>query len=283
MARRKIVKGEDVPIVKLVPLHERKASNRSRTRLSASINSIGLIEPLAVYKENGSYMILDGYLRYKTCLDLGIETVPCIILPNKEAYTFNRMINPITPVQEHRMITQSLETLSEDTIAKTLGLTTLRHKLTDAFLSKLHPRVIEAYDKRKIRKVTVEDLTFVKPERQAQILDEMARVSDFSTAYARTLILRTPPALRNKKGKGTNPWEKGSRQKKELTTKLEEAEQRYDFYSMLYRQYVTDLLKLCIYVRKLISNEKVAEYIQTQHPEILERFQSIVFEAEGGK
>jgi len=35
---------------------------------------------------------------------------------------------------------------------------------------------------------------------------------------------------------------------------------------------MTDLLKLCIYVRRLITNERVAAYMQKRHPELLERF-----------
>ena len=181
------------------------------------------------------------------------------------------------------MISKSMENLSEDTIAKTLGLVGLRHKLNQNLLSQLHPRVIEAYDKRKIRKVTVEDLTFVKPERQAEILDEMKRVSDYRPPYARTLVLRTPPPLRNMKTRGADPWDQSARQRKELTSKLEDAEKRYDFYSMLYRQYVSDLLRLSIYVRKLISNEKISAHLQANHPEIFDRFQTIVFESEGGR
>ena len=64
---------------------------------------------------------------------------------------------------------------------------------------------------------------------------------------------------------------------------LGEVEKRYDFYSGLYRQYVTDLLKLCIYVRQLISNRRIAAYMKSRHPEMLERFSEIVFETEGKK
>ena len=284
MAKRPDIKGEDVPIVKLVPLHERKVNARSYNRLMSSIKSIGLIEPLCVYKENGSYVILDGFLRYKVCLNLGIETLPCMILPNKDAYTPNRMVNHITPIQESKMITQSLDTLSEERIVQTLGLTTLRNHIDRETFIHLHQQVIDAYEDRTIRKVTATEMAYVKPERQVAILEEMRRVSDFSASFARTLILRTPPNLRNKKLKRRSPWEQGAKQKKELAVKLEEAEQRYDFYSMLYRQYVTDLLKLCIYVRKLISNEKVSSYLKEHHAEIFATFQRIVFETErGGK
>ena len=282
MAKKAEVRGEDVPIVKLVPLHERRLTQPGYKKIVASIASVGLIEPLCVYKEGDQYFILDGYLRYRACLDLGIHTVPCLIMKNKEAYTCNRMVNHLTPVQETRMLNKSLETLSEDTIAKALGLARIAHRVEDWILRCLHPDIVEALERKKILKVTAQDLCFVKPERQAEILNQMEKTGDFSAAYARTLILRTPPSMRNRRARAGNPWDQCAKQRKELTMKLEEAEHRYDFYSMLYRQYVTDLLKLCIYVRKIISNERLVEHLRENHPHVLERFQTIVFEAEGG-
>ncbi|MFB0552322.1 MAG: hypothetical protein ACETWQ_03310 [Phycisphaerae bacterium] len=71
--------------------------------------------------------------------------------------------------------------------------------------------------------------------------------------------------------------------KKQLVEKLEEVEKRYDFYTNLYRQYSADLLKLCVYARKLITNENIRAHLENNLPEILERFEKIVFETEGQK
>ena len=125
------MKGEDVPLAKLVPLHTRSANKRGYGRILASIKAVGLIEPLCVFEEQGEYIILDGYLRYRACRELGIETVPCLVLPIKEAYTYNRMVNHLSAVQENRMLHQSLGTITEETIAKTLGLATIKHRLID--------------------------------------------------------------------------------------------------------------------------------------------------------
>ena len=98
------VEGKDVPIVKLMPLRERKVSQKGYKKLVASIKAVGLIEPLCVYPENGHFVILDGYIRYKACLDLGIEVLPCWLYENKEAYTFNKMVSRLSPIQETRML-----------------------------------------------------------------------------------------------------------------------------------------------------------------------------------
>ena len=107
MVKGKKVNGLDVPVEKLRPLAERKINlekNKGYKRILSSIEQVGLIEPLSVYPENGEYLILDGYLRYLACRSLGAETVPCILCEEKEAYTFNRMVNRLSPHQEMRML-----------------------------------------------------------------------------------------------------------------------------------------------------------------------------------
>ncbi|MEK7270275.1 MAG: ParB N-terminal domain-containing protein [Planctomycetota bacterium] len=283
MGKTADVKGADVPIVSLVPLHERKPNQGGYKKIVASVKAVGLIEPLCVHREGDRAVILDGYLRYRACLDLGVETVPCLVLPNKEAYTCNRMVNRLSPVQEARMITQSLGTLDEATIANAFGLSSLKHRIREGLMRKLHPLVIEALDGRRIPMSFAKEMTFVKQERQAEILSEMQKEGDCSAAYMRTLILRTPPPLRNRNGRPNAPWDCRPRQKKELADNLVEAERRHDFYTMLYRQYVTDLLKLCIHVRNVITNPRIESELQARHPEILARFREIVFETEGRK
>lgn len=284
MERSAKVIGEDIPVKQLVPMHERRVNSQRYKKLLSSIRTVGLVEPLRVHKEgNEKYLILEGYLRYKACLELGIETVPCILAKEKDAYTTNRMINHLSPVQEHRMLTKSLEVLAEDAIAECFGLTTIRHRIQKNLLDQLHPDVIEAFDKNRISKVCVEEMTHVIPERQATILKELKRAGEYSPPFIRTLILRTPPALRNTAGKKARLWERGAQHKKQLAAKLAETENRYDLYTMLYQQYTMDLMRMSFYIRKLITNEKVSAFLKKNHPEILQGFHTFVFEWEGGK
>lgn len=67
----------DLPIGRLVPLHERKLDQKHRRRLAASVRATGLIEPLVVFPNGDDYAILDGCLRYRVLLEMGEETVPC--------------------------------------------------------------------------------------------------------------------------------------------------------------------------------------------------------------
>ena len=80
----KLVEGVDISIVKLVPRSERKVAKKYRSRIEASIRAVGLIDPLVVFPLADGYEILDGSLRYRILLDLGVENVPCLIHKSRD-------------------------------------------------------------------------------------------------------------------------------------------------------------------------------------------------------
>jgi ParB family transcriptional regulator, chromosome partitioning protein len=274
------VNGTDVPLTALAPLQERTNINtkkhRGFQRILSSIEAIGLIEPLCVYPENGGYVILDGYLRYLACTELDIETVPCIVYKDKEAYTFNRMVNHLSGYQEIRMLRKSLETLDEKTIADTFGIKTIRHRLAPKLAEDLHPKVAQAFAKDLLGKVAATEMACVSQPRQADMLREMKRVNDFSPAFIRALILKTPQDQRNPNRNPRQGWSDDRRRRQQLVARLEEAEKQHDFYTGLYRQYSADLLKIALYVRKAITTPAIRMYMEDHHATILEQLQTIV-------
>ena len=92
------------------------------------------------------------------------------------------------------------------------------------------------------------------------------------------MVIKTPVGMRNKNKKDKRPWQDNSEKKQEQVNKLEAVQKRYDFYTNLYRQYSADLLKVYIYARKLITNNKIRTYLDINYPDVLERFENIIFE-----
>lgn len=275
-ANGKPVHGIDVPIVKLIPRNERKVAKKYYQRIEASLHAVGMIDPLIVFPLEDGYEILDGCLRYKILLDLGVETVPCLIGDNREGFTGNRMVNQLSASQEMRMLRKSLEELDEKTIANALGIAGIRHRLNLHLLKKLHERVAKAFEASKLNLQTAKELAHVKPERQAEILTLMESCNDYCATFARGLVLKTPMAKRAKINGARTPWTKADEKKSNLLKRLKEAEQQQDFYSSLYRQYTTNLLKLVIYVRSLLANPRVKEYLQTHHADLVDLFQQVL-------
>jgi hypothetical protein len=192
------------------------------------------------------------------------------------------MVNHLSPVQENRMIEQALNELDEKTIAETLGLSQIAHRKNKTLLKQLHQDVSSALDQNLLTKACAKEFTFVTQERQKEILEKMKQFNDFGIVFVRSMVLKTPPKYRISKRQGIkSPWVYAERKKGELIKKLQETEQKHNFYSRLYKQYSIDLLKLIIYARSLISNEKMRDYLQLNHPNVFRHFETIINRAEG--
>ncbi len=286
MRTKTSVDGKDIPIEKLVPLNERRINlktNRGYHKIVSSIKSIGLIQPLCVYRENGYYVILDGFLRLKALEQLSVTTVPCIVYQTKEAYTFNRMVNCLSPYQQSRMLRKSLETLDHSEIEEVLGIKSLKFRLGTELYEHLHPKIIKKLDGNNISRKCATELTYVNKDRQLEILQEMKKCNDFSISFGRALVIKTCSRQRNKKKKLPKTWSEDSDKKRQLVGRLRKVQERYDFFSKLYQQYTTDLLRLSIYVRRLITNDGIRDYLIGAFPELLKCFEGIVLENESRK
>jgi ParB-like chromosome segregation protein Spo0J len=273
--------GLDIPIAKLQPLRERKISKREYEKIKASIKAVGLLEPLVVWPEGDGYLILEGVQRFRILQEFGVEIVPCVLGIQREAFSANRMVNRVSPVQENRMIAKSLEELDERTIAGALGTLGIGYRLKKTLLARLHSSVATAFDHGKITRACAQELTNVKPARQKEILAAMDSYKDYGIAFARSLILKTPPPLREGRRRKNDPWDRATQRKNDLLKQLTDAEQKHDFYSRLYRQYTIDLLRLAIFVRSLLTNIRVRQYLEQHHRGIVERFEAVIAEARG--
>jgi len=212
---------------------------------------------------------------------MGVEVVPCILGKQREAFTGNRMVNRVSPIQEHRMIEKSLGEVDEATIAAALGISGLGHRLKKTLLKQLHPDVAAAYDVGKLSRACARELTHVKPQRQKEILQAMESYDDYSATFVRTMVIKTQPNQRENRRRKHNPWDRTAQKKNDLLKTLAEAEQKHDFYSQLYRQYTLDLLRLTIYVRSLLTNPRVPEYLDQHYPQIVARFEAIIADVRG--
>jgi len=276
--------GMDIPIGELVPLNTRDInfkSNRDYLRVLATVRAVGLIAPVAVYRENDRYVILNGYLRYKVCEELGAKTVPCLVFKDKDAYTFNRMVNSLSHFQEMRMLETSCKKVDEGTLAHVFGMKSIRYRLAPTLLKQLHPQVAKAFENEHLGRNSCKDLTAVLPERQLEILREMKSKQNYGLSFLRALILGTPDQQMNPSKTPPTKWAKDPAKRDQLVARLDEAARQHDFYSASYRRYSTDLLKMCFYVRQFLTNPTLAAYLEAHQPEVFGNLTRIVFETQG--
>jgi ParB family chromosome partitioning protein len=107
------------------------------------------------------------------------------------------------------------------------------HRLNKGLLDKLHPEVVKAFNANRINLQVAKELVNVKNDRQHEILQLMEKCNDYSTTFARGLVLKTPVAKRAKVNSTKTPWTQADEKKSNLLKKLQEAEQQQDFYTGL--------------------------------------------------
>lgn len=267
----------DIPITDLRPLHERPISHKDLKRLLTSIKKVGLIEPLCVYKEEDGYTILDGYLRYLALLEFRVETVPCIVCDRKEAYTFNRMVVPVSPQQERRMVRRVLEEVPKEAIRNALNLTPADYRFGVNLEERLHPDLTKAMVDARLTPTCAGMIARANHEQQLEIWSDMNKVGDFTSAYVRIRLAElgvTPPNVAVVALRRVKRCQPGTAENQELR----EIDRQYGFYSNLYRQYVVDYTRLTGYMRRLLTNSRICEFLKARLPQEYQAMRAIAFE-----
>ena len=104
-----------IPITSILPvkaIEKTVKSSHKYRQIAASVREIGLVEPPAVIRDArdaNSYLLLDGHIRIEVLRDLGQTEVECLISTDDEAFTYNKRISRLSPVQEQRMIAKAIE------------------------------------------------------------------------------------------------------------------------------------------------------------------------------
>jgi len=116
------IKLADILPIKQLPPTVKKT--KKYQQILASVREIGIIEPPIVTrqpKKPNRFLLLDGHLRIEVLKDIEIDEVTCLVATDDEAFTYNKRINRLAIIQEHKMILKAIERgVREDRIAKAL-------------------------------------------------------------------------------------------------------------------------------------------------------------------
>jgi ParB-like chromosome segregation protein Spo0J len=245
-------------------------------QIKASIEAVGLIEPLVVFPAgNEKFTILDGHVRAAILADLKVMHVNCIVATEEEAYTYNKRINPLSTIQEHQMIIKALKNgLSEERIAAALDLKLRDVRQRRDLLTGISPEAAELLKNRHIVLETFKILKKMAPYRQVQAADLMISASNFSASFARAIFARSKPDDLIKPNK--KPVDGLS--KEQMANMEEELEVLHNDLASVKDSYAHDTLTLSIsikYITTLLTNRKVLQYLTGQHPDLLRELQDV--------
>ncbi len=248
-------------------------------QIKASIEEVGVIEPPAVHadvKSRGQYFLLDGHLRIDILRERGEPRVMCLLSRDDESFTYNKHINRVATIQEHRMILRAIERgVSEERLAAALNVDLRQIREKRDLLVGICPEAVELLKDKDIGPKTFRPLKSMKPVRQVEVAKLMNDAGVYSHSYGLALLAATPPELlthpqKPRRIRGLDP-DKMARMGAEM-----EGLQR-DF-QMIEDTYAVDVMSLTFakgYLAALLGNARVVKYLAANQSDILREFERI--------
>lgn len=264
----------------LRPVDARTKRNRRYKRIALSIDEVGLVEPLVVCgkpDEEGRYLLLDGHLRRAALLDRRQSKARCLLARSDEAFTYNARINRVAIVQEHLMIVRALERgVPEDKLARALNVDVQHVRRRVGLLNGICREAVTVLADKAVNPVTFDVLRKMKPNRQREACDLMASASNFSSGYAKALLAGSK---REDVKKAPKVERRPAITAADLSLLDREMSRMKRDFASVELGYGQDMLAVAItsnYLAKLIGNPRTARYLNDNHPEMFEKFRSIV-------
>jgi RepB plasmid partitioning protein len=271
-----------VELDKLLPCRRLPSSveeSRKYKQIRASIEEIGLIEPLCIApidKVGQTHMLLDGHIRLMILRDLGQSVAPCLVATDDESYTYNNRLNRLSTIQEHLMLKRAIEKgVAPEKLAKAFNLDSSYIRKQLGLLNGICPEAADLMRDRVFSKNLTVVLRKMKPTRQVECVELMVSSNNFAVPYLQAMLEVTPADLlvnptQRKALRGVN--------RDQMLIMDREMQAIQNQSKLLEENYGSDILHLVLaqkYLGKLLANQQVERYLGLHQPDILEQLRSI--------
>lgn len=270
-----------IPIADIMPLREVRAEMRKSVKygqIAASIKEVGIIEPPVVVRDPkapGRFRLLDGHLRIDVLLAQGALEVVCLIATEDEAFTYNRRVNRIAIIQEHRMILEAVKRgLSEERLARALNVNVANIRMKRNLLVGICPEAVDLLRDRHVPVHAFAELRKLKPMRQIRAAEMMVAMNRFSMGYVKSIVAATPPD-QLVEGKRLPVRGLTSEQVGLMTEEADQLDREFKLIEQSYGADHLDLVLAVAYVGNLLDNARVVRHLAQFHGDLLQEFQKI--------
>ncbi len=265
----------DIQPLKLVSAVVKKTPKYAK--IVASVAEVGIVEPPVVARdrsEAGKYLLLDGHLRIEVLKDMGKVEVKCLVSTDDEAFTYNKRVNRLAIIQEHRMILKAIERgVPEERIAKALDVNVGSIRRKRNLLDGICPEATEMLRDKHISINSLWELKKLAPLRQIEAVELMVAMNKYTVSYAKSLVAATPESQladshKPKVVKGLTSEQIALMERESVSVERE--------FRLAEQSYGVDHLHLVLangYLSNLLSNARVVRYLAQHHREILTEFQ----------
>ena len=275
----------DLPLNRLTPVRTITSAMRATAKykqIATSLREIGLVEPLVAFPNpDGTYLLLDGHLRYDILKIRQTLTVRCILASDDEAYTYNKRVNRLSTIEEHRMILKAIEHgVTEQRIASVLNVNIAAIRKKRNLLDGICSETAEVLKDKHVTADAFKVLRRMKPTRQFEAAELMNAAKNYSVPFAKALLAGTPISLLAEPERPATKLGITAEQKamieREINVLLRDLKNVEDTYG-------ADILNLslaCRYVERMLGNERIQRYLAKQHAELLVELTELLREVE---
>jgi hypothetical protein len=266
-------------MVAMRPLRATTKDSAKYRQIATSIRAVGLVEPPTVWPDPanpGRYYLLDGHLRVEVLKDLGVEAAQCLVSTDDEAFTYNRRINRLAAVQEHRMIRRAIEHgVSEERLALALGVNVQTIQRRANLMEGICEEAGRLLRDATCPLVVFKTLKKMTPIRQVEAAELMLGHNNFTRPFLLALLAATPPTQLVKPAKSNSARsvsrERVARLERELAS-LQMQTKTVD------ETLGVDVLHLTVakgYLTKLLGNPRIVRWLAQHQGDYLSEFQAI--------
>ncbi len=267
---------EELLTTKSISIYAMKC--RKYGQVLSSIREVGLIEApvVAPLKKGKGYLLLDGHLRIMALKELGVERVACLISTDDETYTYNKYINRLSAIQEHRMIMKAIQSgVSEEKLAKALNLdiSTIRNK--KCLIEGICPEAVELLKDKSVPEPVFRVLKKMKAPRQINAAMLMNDQNKFTSSYAKALLDATPANQLVNKGRPIKETPAILARQARLEEESLALSREIGSLKEQYGTAMIDMTSMQAYLKSLLGNEAVAKYLRELHGPTYDKFKHI--------
>lgn len=255
-------------------------TSRKFKQIMASMEAVGLIEPLSVGKADkntGQHILLDGHMRLLALRQLGYVDAPCLIATDDESYTYNNRINRISSIQEHHMLRRAVERgVSPERLAKALNVDISQIHKKVSLLEGICPEAVEMLKDQHFSANLGSVLRKLKPTRQVECVELMLTANNMTVAYAEALLAATPPHLLVSEKRPRKIFGVTAEQMVKMEREMGNIQGQLKLVEKSYGQDVLLLVLARGYLGKLIDNKAVFRFLSQRQPDVLAEFENII-------
>lgn len=207
---------------------------------------------------------------------MGVTHAVCLLSKDDEGFTFNRQVNRLNAVQEHRIIMQAIAKKEPpERIAKALNVNVDRIRERQRMLDGIAPEVVELLKDRFAARGVFPILRKMRPIRQIEAAEMMIAANRFTITYA-TMILsatRSELLLEPKKPKLIEA------SAEDIARMEREMEKLYQDYRSVQDTLGETMLVLVVakgYVSRLLRNNAIVDYLLRYHADMIGELEKVM-------